>query len=125
MQGSPGEDEKTLKKTIDFSKKIDADFVQFALCTPFPGTELYEMATEKGLTMEDWDNFFYARTGSTTTPIFKNDSLTHSELKKWNVRAYKEFYLRPSYIWKSLKSIKSIDDLKASYNGLKMFLDMI
>ncbi|MCJ7582065.1 MAG: B12-binding domain-containing radical SAM protein, partial [Candidatus Aminicenantes bacterium] len=42
MLGSPGETELDIKKSIKLAKKIDPDFVQFLITTPFPATELYK-----------------------------------------------------------------------------------
>jgi len=38
--GIPGETVKTIKKTINFAKRLSPSFVQFSICTPYPGTKL-------------------------------------------------------------------------------------
>lgn len=57
MVGSPGETEKDIKKTIAFIKELDLDQVGVNVTTPFPGTELWEVAKKKGLVKDDkWDD---------------------------------------------------------------------
>lgn len=44
MVGNPEEEIEDIKKTSDLLKEIRPDFVRFYYTTPFPGTELYQMA---------------------------------------------------------------------------------
>ena len=46
--GIPGETKKDMEKTIQFAKKLGSDFAQFTICTPFPGTPIYEEARKTG-----------------------------------------------------------------------------
>ncbi len=48
MFGLPGETEETAEKTIQLALELNPDQLQFSLCTPFPGTEFYRQADEKG-----------------------------------------------------------------------------
>ncbi len=57
MVGSPGETEKDVRKTIEFIKELDLDQVGVNVTTPFPGTQLWEVAKKKGLVKDDkWDD---------------------------------------------------------------------
>ncbi len=47
--GSPGDTHESIRKTFEFAKELDTDQAKFMICTPFPGTELFRMAVEKGL----------------------------------------------------------------------------
>lgn len=61
MVGSPGETEKDIKKTIDFIKELNLDQVGVNVTTPFPGTQLWEVAKKKGLVKDDqWDDRLWA-----------------------------------------------------------------
>jgi len=42
--GSPGETKETIKETIDFIKRADLPVYRFFYATPFPKTDMYEMA---------------------------------------------------------------------------------
>lgn len=47
--GSPGDTHESIHKTIEFAKELETDQTKFMICTPFPGTELFKMAVEKGI----------------------------------------------------------------------------
>lgn len=123
MIGSPGETPETIKDTIDFARKLDPDFVQFSMTTPYPGTELYRLAVKEGYVPEKWDEFVYADLKSVGNPGFGIKTLSREELGEWNRKAYSSFYLRWSYVWKRLKKIKSLGELKRDVAGLHMLLE--
>ena len=126
MVGSPGESPETIRQTIQFAKKLKLDFAQFAVTTPFPGTELYDSYLDgrKGDEIP-WESFVYAGTGSGITPVFESKLLDRNKIQHWTRRAYREFYLRPSYPWQRIRHITSIEDLKVGIKGLSMLLDNI
>ena len=125
MIGSPGESPETIGKTIEFAKKLKLDFAQFAITTPFPGTELYNLyLKDKGSTIP-WENFVYGGTGNKVTPVFESDQLSRADLQHWMKRAYKEFYLRPSYFWQRIRQVNSIRDLRINIRGFSMLLGNI
>ena len=126
MIGSPGESPETVLQTIQFAKRLKLDFAQFSITTPFPGTKLYDLYL-KGREDEDipWESFVYAGTGEGISPVFESDLLSRDELQQWARRAYKEFYLRPSYPWQRLQQTTSLGDLKVGIKGLSMLLGNI
>jgi len=79
--GLPGETEKTIKNTIEFSKQLSLDFAMFYIATPYPGTQLYEF--EKKNIKKKWLNFYYS------SHVISSDI----NLKKWQKYAYIQFYL--------------------------------
>ena len=125
MLGSPGETTETIQKTIDFAKRLKLDFAQFAITTPFPGTELYDIYIKGGNSKIPWESFVYAGAGSSTIHSFTSNGLSRDELQKWVSKAYKKFYLRPSYLWQRVQRMTSIGDLKVNINGLSLLLDSI
>jgi radical SAM superfamily enzyme YgiQ (UPF0313 family) len=125
MIGSPGDTNETVRKTVDFSKELDADFAQFSICTPFPGSELFDNLSKKGINIDDWNKASYVTSKAKSKPIILTDKMSEEEVKKWYSKAYKEFYLRPSYIIRRLLKMRSIDDLKINLNGIKMMLSLI
>lgn len=57
MIGSPYETEEDIKDTLDFIKQLDLDQIGLNITTPFPGTEIWEYAREKGLIKNnEWDD---------------------------------------------------------------------
>lgn len=51
--GLPGETKYTINKTIAFAKKYYRNAYAFTLATPYPGTELYEIALQEGILSDD------------------------------------------------------------------------
>ena len=125
MLGSPQETSETIQETIEFAKKIDPDFVQFSITTPYPDTELYSLAVEEGYVPEKWEEYMYANLKSADDPGFGTKTLSKEELAEWNKKAYMSFYLRWSYVWKRLRKMTSIGDLKTNVSGLRMVVDLI
>ncbi|MFQ6125581.1 MAG: B12-binding domain-containing radical SAM protein [Candidatus Heimdallarchaeota archaeon] len=96
--GWPGETIQEINQTIAFAKKLDLDFSQFSIATPYPGTSLYDAVKEKGLlTTEDWTQFTAGR------PIFATNQFSEKELRALLRKAYKNFYLRSKFLIRQLK----------------------
>ncbi len=55
MLGFPGETEETIRESIEFCKEVDLP-VNFFITCPYPGTEIYGYAIEKGL-IKDKEKF--------------------------------------------------------------------
>ena len=126
MVGSPGETPDTIRETIRFAKKLKVDFAQFSITTPFPRTKLYDLYLEGGGNPEiPWEDYVYAASSEGSAPVFESDSLSREDIIRWESKAYREFYLRPSYIWQRLLSCTSPGDIKVNLNGLSMLLDSI
>jgi radical SAM superfamily enzyme YgiQ (UPF0313 family) len=126
MIGSPGESRETIRQTIQFAKKLKLDFAQFSVTTPYPGTKLYELYSDgrKGDT-PPWESFVYGRTGGRVTPVFESKLLRRGDLQYWITQAYKEFYLRPLYLWQRIRRTTSIGDLRVGIKGISMLLGNI
>jgi len=96
--GIPGETWEEAMETIRFAKKLDPDFVQFSLATPFPGTELYRVAKEEGLLLtEDWTKYTVLK------PVMRTEELSEERLRKLIKKAYFDFYLQPHVIWRYIR----------------------
>lgn len=109
--GSPGETSTEIKKTVDFAKNTNPDYVQFALLIPYPQTDLYQHTMQRDLYHQDpWLAFAQA-----PVPYFKpplaNHNFSRKSLMGMVVRAYRSFYWRPKFILKQLGSIRSMIDL--------------
>lgn len=125
MLGSPGETPETIRKTIDFAKRLKVDFAQFSVTTPFPGTELYDIYMQNRKESISWDSFIYAGTDNPTTPVFESDKLTRDDLKMWLARAYRDFYLRPAYFWQRLRRCTSWNEIRMNFKGFGMLLKSV
>jgi radical SAM superfamily enzyme YgiQ (UPF0313 family) len=109
--GYPGENERTVRATINLAKELDSRYAMFTKAVPLPGTKLMESAAGKGLVEQDyWRKFIL---GQNVKPL--PDFIPGTE--KWVERAYKEFYLRPAKIIKQIASIRGWEDIKKSIAG--------
>ncbi|MCC6694121.1 MAG: radical SAM protein [Candidatus Hydrogenedentes bacterium] len=58
LVGLPGETRESALRTIDFAIGLNTHTLQFAIATPYPGTQFYERAKQNGwLTKESWMQF--------------------------------------------------------------------
>jgi anaerobic magnesium-protoporphyrin IX monomethyl ester cyclase len=111
--GMPGDTKQSIKNTISFVKSLDPSYAVFALATPYPGTQFYIKAREENLIkIDDWSKY------SLMTPVLETVDCSLEELKKMQKKAFREFYLRPSYILRQLRMDGSII-LKAVFAMLK------
>jgi radical SAM superfamily enzyme YgiQ (UPF0313 family) len=112
MLGMPGETEETIKQSLTFVKKIDPTIITFGICSPYPGTKLFELVLEKHPEVEDGSacDLEKLHTHSFFNEVYTD--IPNEELNKWIKQIYKEFYLRPGYIFKWLGRIKSLDELR-------------
>lgn len=111
--GLPGETKQTIEESIRFAREIKPDYVNFHIATPFPGTELYDIAKEKGwLVSDDWSE--YEEEGSA---VLRTKDLTADELMEAQRRAMRKFYLRPGRILREVASLRSWGQLKSRFKA--------
>jgi radical SAM superfamily enzyme YgiQ (UPF0313 family) len=120
MIGSPGESRQHILKTIEFARRLSADFVHITITTPFPATELYRLGIQKGIFGDFWREF--ARNPQPGfKPKYWNEYLSEEELQELIVKAYKSFYLRPTYITRKIFGLRSFGELGRKMKaGLKV-----
>jgi radical SAM superfamily enzyme YgiQ (UPF0313 family) len=126
MIGSPGETPATIQQTISFAKRLKLDFAQFAITTPFPGTELYRRyLKDHDNETAVWEDFIYAGAGGRLAPVFESAGLRRADLIDWMKKAYRRFYLRPSYVWQRLTAVRSPGDLIVDLKGFNMLISSL
>ena len=94
LLGFPGETKESALRTIKFTQKISPDDVAYYnIATPLPGTPLFDRVKEKGwLISTDFDKY------DCKTPVFETPMLTTKDLEKLYAKAFRSFYLRPTFI---------------------------
>ena len=109
MIGNLDDTAVAIRETVDFAKSLPLDFAQFSVCTPFPATELYGVAKERGVISEpvDWSRFDWEAEPPNVS------LMSVEERRAWLNRAIREFYLRPSQILKNF-------NVKGLKTGLRM-----
>ncbi len=112
MIGMPGETRETMNHTLRFIKEIDPTIITAGICTPYPGTGLFEEVRKKYPQIGDGSQ---CDLQDLHTKSFYNEAFTalsNEELSRNIRRFYRNFYLRPSYLLKWIKRIRSLDELK-------------
>jgi anaerobic magnesium-protoporphyrin IX monomethyl ester cyclase len=102
---------ETLKQSLNLAFQLNAEFTQFSIPTPLPGTEYYDFLKERGhLDFERWedlDSFHQTR--------LKFPNLSAEQINGTIRWAYRHYYTRPRYLAKMAKrSLKSKDHLRQS-----------
>jgi len=112
MIGTPGETKETIEETINFVKEIEPTIITCGICTPYPGTQLFEEVRAKHPEIGDGSQCDLSRlhTKSFYNEVFTE--LTPEELSAGVRRVYRKFYLRPSYLLRWLIRIRSVDEFR-------------
>ena len=93
--GYPGETPEEMDQTIKFSIKLNTDYAQYSILTPFPGTPIYYELDRKGLILtKDWDLY------TVLHPLIKYEAFGYSAslVSRKLTEAYRKFYLRFNYL---------------------------
>lgn len=111
MIGCPDETEAELEKTMDALVRLPMDYAHISLFTPYPGTEIYREALERGVYEAD----FWASFAAAPTPEFRvrhwNQFFTDEALEARLRDAYRRFYRRPAYLFERLREVRSFREL--------------
>ena len=105
--GLPGETRESIRKTIDFAKRLDNETIQVSIAHPYPGTEFYDYVKKNDLITID---SMTDETGH-QLPNVIYPGLDRGELVEWVERFYGEYYFRPRVVWRIVrKAIFNTDE---------------
>ncbi|NIO20593.1 MAG: radical SAM protein [Candidatus Aenigmarchaeota archaeon] len=91
--GYPGETMESIKKTVKLAHEVKPDFVSFNLLTPLPGAEIFDSLPKK-----EWGEYDFTSTSFCDIPSDRMNEIIG--------KAYKDYYLKPSYIWRRIKKTR-------------------
>ncbi len=111
--GIPGETVQEALRTIDFACEIDPDMASFHALAPFPGTWLYDHASELGTISEDLRDYTYQ--GAAFVP----HTMTREQIQELRQRAYRRFYSRPAFLARRLARLRHRDDWKVAWKSAR------
>ncbi len=112
LLGIPGETLDEEMETVRFAIELGADYAQFGVLTPFPGTPLYQQALEKG-----WVHEMPARGPAELgerRQVLLDGYWTMERLDHVVRTAHRKFYFRPGYLIKRIKNVRSARELAAA-----------
>lgn len=117
MFGNLDEEMDDIKKSLELVRRIEPDYAQFSICSPYPGTPLYQLGLERGLYSCDvWLDFARDPLKDFHSPVW-TQHLTEEELVEITASAYRAFYMRPSFIVKQLTRIRTFEQFKTMFRG--------
>lgn len=108
--GAPTETEEEIKETINFASSLPIDEATFSLCTPLPGTYLYEKCKAHSKNFSEY-NYYNNNAGISEIPLEK--------LRKLKRKAFIKFYIHPKRFPYLKKSFSSYTAIKKSLLKLK------
>jgi radical SAM superfamily enzyme YgiQ (UPF0313 family) len=91
MLGFPGETVAEMKETVRWACRSKLDYAFFSMVTPYPGTELHEIAVREGY-FKDTGHF---QDMTVMIPHMETPEITSSQLKRMQILGYLNFYSRP------------------------------
>jgi radical SAM superfamily enzyme YgiQ (UPF0313 family) len=92
--GADSDDEKSIDKTILFSRESRSSTAQFSILFPIPGTELYrKMREQKRIFVDNWDYF------DGSHAVFLTHRISPYRLQQKLLQAYMHFYSRKPLYW--------------------------
>ncbi len=98
--GHPSETRQDLEMSVSLMKQIDPDLMAAAIAVPFPGTELEKIMKEKNLILaEQWEKYTHIH----SEPSWRTENFSPRELVRLQNQLFRRFFLRPHFIWKTLK----------------------
>ncbi len=109
--GFPWESKKEIKQTICFAKKLNADITFINTLNPYPGSYIYQEIVDNNLFVGVGDNWEH-HISHGTTPVIKTKHLTDKQLQYWAGRAYLSVYMRPKFLYRKLRQMRNMTDLK-------------
>lgn len=102
--GLPGETKETIALTRGLIKETRPDLLQVSVASPFPGTEFYEWAREKGYLLTQDPNEYLDRHGHQKS-VIAYPSLSAEEMVLAVDDILKRYYLSPGYIPLALRQV--------------------
>jgi len=115
--GHPFDTVETMRETIDFAIRLDPTYAQFTMSTPLPGTALWDWVERHGTSLFGGDVTRLNFLGG--SPHFETQHFTGKDAAAMYRLAYRRFYLRPRYLWKKLRSLRSLNDVIVGIRGLR------
>ena len=107
--GLPSETLADLQRSTRFAVALRPNYVEFHVALVVPNTPLFHDAVSRGLVDEDvFDRYMHGEVGF---PVFIPEGLELDQLRRADRRAYRRFYLRPSYVWERLRRLRGPADL--------------
>jgi len=130
--GLPRERYQDSLQTIRFACSLPLDMAQFSVCTPYPGSALFEQLRATGevddglrdggaVDTSVWMRYAPYICFTDIDPIWVTPALDAVQLKRLQKRALRRFYLRPSRLLAQARRLRPSNAARAARIALKGF----
>lgn len=109
--GLPEETQASLEATLKLAIELDLDFMSLNVAVPRFGTEFRTKAVESGLTQRD--QLVMDQGGQEVA--LQTGSMDRASMLAMKKKMVRRFYLRPSYLWRRLRSASSLRELTGQF----------
>lgn len=99
--GPPNKTRDDIQETLSFAKDLNPDLFVANIPMPYPGSSFYADAAQEGIAPNFEQKIF-----NVYRPEFEYKGFDRDFLVSQLLRAYKEFYVRPKYIFKQLVKVR-------------------
>ena len=93
----PGEDPDTWQTTLRYARQLNTLFAQISVFTPYPGTPAYSEYEDRVI-VDRYESF------TQYDLVFRHEHLTPGKVRKMLSNSYRDYYLRPSWMYKYLRT---------------------
>ncbi len=120
--GQQTETASDINDTLKLSRSLKPGFAHFTIFCPYPGTEIYRKGLETGIIKQDvWRGFAENPTEDFELPVWE-ENFTRRQLQEMLVKCYQSFYLRPTYVARSVLRVRGFGELRRKVRaGLSIF----
>ena len=125
MIGLPGESPTQTEQTIHYLLELDTDYVQAAVFTPYPETQLYKEGLESGVLPADYWREFALNPSEGFEPLIWGEFYTREQIFDKLRALYRRFYMRPKFIIHYLRHLNSFAALKQMVRNGITFISLI
>ena len=106
MVGNPGDSKESILSSMAFAKRLNLDFIQVCRTIAKPNTELNDYSIKRN-GIDYWREYILGKLPEMRLSIPWSD-LTEEEVEKYLRKFYRDFYFRPSYIFRRVRRTKSL-----------------
>ena len=125
MAGMPGENETTIEATIDLLMRIEPTIVTCGICTPYPGTQLFDDVRRACPEVGDGSRCDLSRLHTVAYFNHLFTDIPTETLQRSVRRVYRAFYMRPGYLLRMARKMKSVDEFKRATLAASQVFDFI
>lgn len=110
---------ETVRQTIAFAFELNAEFTQFSMPVPLPGTAYWQLLVAEGVVSpDDW-----FRSDSFHGLCFDLPHLKGEDINRILRETYSRYYTRPGYqLMMAVRALRSWDNFRQSWRGLGALL---